>query len=157
MFSSFKDRVTPLFTTSSQLLIQVQVKNCKLIVLGYITIVRVVFLSSPCSISVVFPMFSMCLRSLHLFVYSFKSVIQVHNVASIDLRGLHKHENWKIGLCSTFMVLKCYGFMKCKCKGWILCLLRLWAHGCNYLYLCGNAFGNVIQLEPQPSIQMPLN
>jgi hypothetical protein len=26
------------------------------------------------------------------------------------------------------------------------------ALGGNYLYLCGNAFGNVIQLEPQPSI-----
>ena len=46
-----------------------------------------------------------------------------------------------------------YGFMKCKCKGWILRLLRLWAPGSNYLYLCGNTFGNVIQLEPEPSTQ----
>ena len=118
-----------------------------------ITNVSVVLLSSPSSISVIFPMFSMCLRSLHLFDYSFKSVIQVHHVASIHLRGRHEREEWKIGLCSACRVLNVYGFIKCKCKGWLLCLLRLWGYESNYLYLCGNTFGNVIQLKPEPSIR----
>ena len=61
----------------------------------------------------------MCLRCLHLFVYSFKHVIRVHYVASIPLRGRHEHEKWKIGLCSTFRVQKCLCFIKYKCKGWI--------------------------------------
>ena len=76
----------------------------------YITNARVVFPSSPGSISVVFLMFSMCLRSLLLFVYSFKSVIQFHYVASIHLRGHHRCEKWKIRLCSTCRVQKCLWF-----------------------------------------------
>ena len=30
---------------------------------------------------------------------------------------------------------------------------ELWALGSNCLYLCGNTFGNVIQLEHEPSIR----
>ena len=112
MFLTFKDRDTPSFTTFSQLLIRDQVQCCKLNMLIYITNVSVVFPSSPGSISVVFPMFSMWLRSLHLFVYSFESVIQVHYIASIHLRGRHECEKWKIRLCSTCRVLNVYGFMK---------------------------------------------
>ena len=130
MFFSFKDRDTPLSTTFSQLLIQVQVKSCKLIMLRCITIVNVVFLSSPCWISVVFPMF---LRSLHLFVYGFNHVIQVPSVASIHLRGRHEHEKWKIRLCSTCRVLKCLCFIQCKCKWWIPCLLRMEVTICIYV------------------------
>ena len=84
-----------------------------------ITNVSVVFPSSRGSISVVFLMFSMCLRSLHLFVYSFKRVIQVHHVASIHLQGHRECETWNIGFCSTFRVLKCIFFIKYKCRGWI--------------------------------------
>ena len=88
MFSSFKDRDTPLSTAFSQLLIQVQVKNCKLIMLRCITIVRVVFLSSPCSISVVFPMFSMCLRS---FMSPYKFTSKTHSLSTEDLGKFFIH------------------------------------------------------------------
>ena len=87
--------------------------------LRYFTIVSVVFLSSPCSISVVSTMFPICLRCLHLFVYSFKRVIQVHHVASIHLRGCHEREKWKIGRCSTFRVQKCLCLINYKSKEWI--------------------------------------
>ena len=73
-----------------------QVQCSKLNMLICITNVSVVLPSSLGSISVVFPMFSMCLRSLHLFVCSFESVIQVHHVASIHLRRRHEHEKWKM-------------------------------------------------------------
>ena len=33
------------------------------------------------------------------------------------------------------------------------CAFWSWTPEGNYLYLCGNAFGNVIQLEPEPSIR----
>ena len=79
MLLTFKDRDTPFSTTFSQLLIREQFQCCKLNMLICITNVSVVFPSSPGSISVVFPM---CLRSLPLFVYSLKSVIQVHYVPS---------------------------------------------------------------------------
>ena len=59
MLLSFKDRDTPFSTTFRQLLIKVQVKSCKLIMLRYFTIVNVVFASSLCSISVVFSVFEM--------------------------------------------------------------------------------------------------
>ena len=32
-------------------------------------------------------------------------------------------------------------------------LFELWAVGINCFYLCGNTFGNVIQLEHEPSIR----
>ena len=51
MFLSFKDRDTLLSTIFSQLLIKVQVKSCKLIMLTYFTIVSIVFPLSPGSIS----------------------------------------------------------------------------------------------------------
>ena len=141
MFLTIKDRGTLFSTAFSQLLIREQVKCCKLNMLTCITNVSAVFPSSPGSISVVFPMFSMCSRGLHLFVYSFRRVIQVHCVASIHLRGHHECKKWKIGFCSTCRVLKCLCSIKCMFKGWIPCLFELWAHGGNYLYLCDNAFG----------------
>ena len=116
-----------------------------------ITNVSVVLPSSPGSISVVFPMFLMCFRSLRLFVYSFKHVIQAHYVASIHLRARHECEEWKIGFCSTCRVLKCLCSIKCKCTGWITVPFES-GHLGSYLYLYGDAFGNVIQLEPEPSI-----
>ena len=63
------------------------------------------------------------LGCLHLFVYSFKCVIQVHHVASIHLRGRRAWETWNIGFCSTLRVIKCLYPIKCSCKGWIPCLL----------------------------------
>ena len=67
MFFSFKDRDTPFSTTFSQVLIKLQVRSGKLIMLRYFTIVSMVFPSSPCSIAVIFNMFSMfasvCLMS----------------------------------------------------------------------------------------------
>ena len=108
--------------------------------LPYITNVTVVFPSFPGSISVFFPMFSKCLTGLHLFVYSFKLVIQVHHVASIHLRGCHECKKWMIGLCPTCRVLRCLCSIKCKFEGWIPCLFEIWTHGGNCLRLCGNAF-----------------
>ena len=75
----------------------------------------------------------MCFTSLHLFAYGFKRVIQVHYVASIHLRGRDKSETWKIGLCSTFKVIKCLCSVKCKCKGWIPCLLSSGTTVCIYV------------------------
>ena len=92
MSLTFKDRDTPFSTTFSQLVIREQAQCCKINMLICITNVRVVLPSSPRSISVVFLMFSMCLGSLHLFVYGFESVIQVRYVASIRLRGRHERE-----------------------------------------------------------------
>ena len=68
MFLTFKDRDTPLSTIFSQLLITEQGQSCELKMLICITIVSVVFPSSPGFISVVFPMFffekftSVCLQ-----------------------------------------------------------------------------------------------
>ena len=92
--------------------------------LRYFTIVSVVFLSSPCSIFVVSTMFPICLRCLHLFVYSFKRVIQIHHIASIHLRGCHEREKWKIELCSTFRLQKCLCLIKYKYKEWITVLFE---------------------------------
>ena len=76
---------------------------------------------SVCSLPLLaqFLLFSICLRSFHLFVYSFKHVIQVHYAASIHLWRRHERKRWKIGLCSTFNVLKCIFFIEYKCRGWI--------------------------------------
>ena len=108
MFLTFTGRDTAFSSIFSQLLIREHIQYCKSNMLICITNVIVVFSSSPGPISVVFPMFSMCFTSLHLFAYSFKHVIQVHYVPSIHLRGQHKSEIWKIGLCSTFKVIKYY-------------------------------------------------
>ena len=153
MFLTFTDRDTPFSSIFSQLLTRGHIQYCKLNMLICITNVIVVFPSSPGPISVVFPMFSMCFTSLHLFAYGFKGVIQVHYVASIHLRGRYKSETWKTGLCSNFKVIKCLCSVKCKCKGWIPCLLGSGHLGDNCLYLCVSALGNVIQLEPEPSIR----
>ena len=110
MFVTFKGRDTPLSTTFSQVLIEEQAQSCKLNMLICIINVSIVFPSTPGSIPVVFPMFLMRFRSLHLFVYSFKHVIQIHQVASIHLQGHHEYEKWKIGFCSTYRVLKCFMF-----------------------------------------------
>ena len=141
MFLTFKDRGTPFSTTFSQHLIREQVQCCKLNMMTCITNVSVVFPSSPGSISIVFPMFPMCLRGLHLFVYSFQCVIQVHYVASIHLRGRHECKKWKIEFFSTCRVLKWLCSIKCKVKGCIPGFFELWAYGGNYLHLCGNTFG----------------
>ena len=110
MFLKFKDRDIPFSTTFSQLLIRKQV-NCRTLnMLICITNVSVVFPSSAGSISAVFLMFSMCLRSLHLFVYSFQSVIQGNYVTSIHLWGCHECEKWQNRLSSTCRVLKCLCF-----------------------------------------------
>ena len=92
MFLTFTDRDTLFSSIFSQLLIREHIQYCKLNMLIYITNVIVVIPSSPGPISVVFPMFSMCFTSLHLFAYSFKRVIQVHYVASINLRGRDNSE-----------------------------------------------------------------
>ena len=155
MFLTFKDRDTPFSSIFSQLLIRDHIQYCKLNMVIYITNVSVVFPSSPGPISIVFPMFSMCLTGLHLFGYSFKRVIQVHDGASIHLRGRHECETWKVGLCTTFRSIKCLCSNKFKCKGSRLCLLSSGQLGGNCLYLCGNTSGKVIQLEPEPSIQKP--
>ena len=141
MFLTCKGRGTPFSTTFNQLLIGDQVQCCKLNMITCTTSVTLVFPSSPGSISVFFPMFSMCLRRLHLFVYSFQRVIWAHHVASIHLRGCHECKKWKIAFCSSFRVLKCLCSIKCKFKGWIPCFFDLWAREGNYLHLCGNAFG----------------
>ena len=141
MFLTCKDRGTPFSTTFRQLLITEQVQCCKLNIMTCTTNVSLLFPSSPGSTSVVFPMFSMCLKCLHLFVYSFQHVIWVHYVASIQLQGCHECKKWKIGFCSTCRVLKCLCSIKCKFKGWIPCFFELWADEGNYLHLCGNAFG----------------
>ena len=91
-----------------------------------------------CSVPFLFWLYFSCfsdvfLRSLHLFVYSFKDVIQVHDVASISLGGLHECETWKMGLCSTFKAIKCLCSIKFKCKGWIPCLLSSGATICIYV------------------------
>ena len=62
-----------------------------------------------------------------------------------------KNEN--LAMFYLFRVLKCLCFIKYKCKGWITIPLMDLGTGGNYLYLCGNAFGNIIQLELDPSIQ----
>ena len=49
--------------------------------------------------------------------------------------------------------MKCFCSIKCDCKGVDTMPFELWALEGNCLYLCGNAFGNVIQLEPKPSIR----
>ena len=152
MSLTFQDRDPPLSTTFSQILIWEQAQCCRLNMLKCITNVSVVFPSSPGSISVVFPMCLMCFRSLHLFVYSFKHVIQVHYVASIHLPAHCECEEWKIGFCSTCRVVKCLCSIKCKCTGWITVPFESGLLS-NYLYLCGDAFSNVIQLEPEPSIR----
>ena len=61
---------------------------------------------------------------------------------------------WKMknGLCSACRVVKCLCSIKCKCTGWITVPFES-GHLGNYLYLYGDAFGNVIQLEPEPSIR----
>ena len=141
MFFTCKDRGTPFSTTFSQLLTRDQVQCCKVNMITCNTSVSLVFPSSHGSISVVFPMFSMYLRGLHLFVYSFQHVIWAHYVASIHLRGCHECKKWKIGFCSTCKVLKCLYSIKCKFNGWISCFFELWAYEGNYLHLCGNAFG----------------
>ena len=111
MFLSFKDRDTPFSTTFIQLLMKLQVKSCKFIMLRYFTIASVVFPSSRCSISVVFNMFarfaSVCLQ------------LQTRHIASIHLRGRHEREKWKIGPSSTFRLQKCLCLSKYKCKEWI--------------------------------------
>ena len=91
------------------------------------------FPSSPGPISVFFSNVFHVFTSLHLFVYSFKHVIQVHCFASIHLQRQHKSETWKIGLCSTFKVIKCLCSIKCKCKGWIPGLLSLGTTVCIYV------------------------
>ena len=80
--------------------------------------------SVPFLSSLYFSCFSdVFLRSLHLFVYSFKWVIQVHHVASIHLRGCRAWETWNICFCSTLRVIKCLYPIECRYKGWIPCLL----------------------------------
>ena len=149
MFLSFRNRNTPFSTTFSQL-IKVQVKNCKLIMLRYITCVSVLFPFFQSSTSVVFEMFASICQQL-----------QTCDPSSPD--GIHPLVRvlWmrimKIWLYSTYWVLKCLCFVKFECTGWILLLSMLWAQGSNYLHLCGNAFSNIIQPEPEPSIQKLLN
>ena len=120
-----------------------------------ITNVRVVFSFSPGSISVFFS--NVFKRGLHLFVYSFKLVIQVHYIASIHLRGCHQCKKWKTGLCPTCWVLKCLCSIKCKFEGWIPCLLTSGHMEAAVCTDVATPLANVIQLEPHPSIQMLRN
>ena len=120
-----------------------ELQSCKLNMLTYIITLSLMFPSSPCSISVV----------LHMFVYTFKGVILVHDVPSIHFRGRHECEKWKIRLWSTCRVLKCSCLIKCKCKELILCLLRFWAHGAYYLHVCGNTLVDRCLLPRSPKEQ----
>ena len=83
MFLTIKDRDSLFSCIFRQILIREHIQYCKLNMLICITNVSVVLPSSPGRISIVFPMFSMCFTSLHLFAYSFKHIIQVHCIASI--------------------------------------------------------------------------
>ena len=112
VFLRFKDKNTPFSTNFSQLLIKLQVRSCKLIMLRYFTIVSVVFPSSPCSIAVVFNMFvkfaSVCLQ---LQTRHPSSARRIHLLARARER-----EKWKIELCYTFRLQKCIRLIKYMCK-----------------------------------------
>ena len=116
------------------------------------TNVSVVFTSSSGSISVVFPMFfwEVCIRFSTASNCHPSSLCCIHPLARVPWMRNMKH--WLLFYFKSNK--KCLCSIQCRCKAWILCLLSS-GHsvGGNCLYLCGNTFGNDIQLEHEPSIR----
>ena len=139
-----------LSTTFSQLLIKWQVKNCKLNMLRYITILSIVF---PCSISI----------NSHYFQYIWEVCTCLSTASNVSSKFTMLHpstcestmnaKNGKLGCVLLLEYKNVYFSLEYNCRGWIALPLKIWVIVGSYLYLCGNTFGNIIQLEPEPSIR----